>query len=86
MEQMTMTPARRLNAHRAYGRSVDAFDGVAWRPPVPNRFDGRPANDMAEPAAAAPPPHGALRAWVTVVGGGVAAAMMGALLGGMLHI
>ncbi|KQW80891.1 hypothetical protein [Brevundimonas sp. Root1279] len=85
MEPLTMTPARRLDAHRAYGRSVDAFDAVAWRPPVPNRFDGRPANDMVEQASA-PPSHGALRNWVTVVGGGVAAAMMGAMLGGMLHI
>lgn len=80
-----MTPAGRRHAHKAYGRSMDAFDAVAWRPPVPTRFDGRPANDMAEPAEA-PEDHGALRAWATVVGGGVAAAMMGALLGGMLHI
>jgi hypothetical protein len=85
MEQMTMTPARRLQAHRAYGRSVDAFDAVAWRPPVPNRFDGRPANDMADETPP-PPSHGAVGPWLTVVGGSVAAAMMGALLGGMLHI
>lgn len=83
---MTMTPARRLQAHRAYGRSADAFDAVAWRPPTPARFDGRPANDTADRGEAPSEEHGSLRTWATVVGGSVAAAMMGALLGGMLHI
>lgn len=79
-----MNSARRAQAHRAYGRSVDAFDAVAWRPPTPVRFDPRPANDHSRETA--PPGSPGMRGWVTVVGGGVAAALMGALLGGMLHI
>ena len=84
-----MTPSRRLHARQAYGRAADAFDTVAWRPPVSARFDGRVANDLetAKPArSAASDLIGDLPAWVTVVGGGLIAAVMGAFLGGALHI
>jgi len=83
-----LTPSRRLHAQQTYGRAADAFDTVAWRPPMAARFDGRVANDLevkpAEPGAARL--IGDLPVWVTVVGGGVIAAFMGALLGGALHI
>lgn len=84
-----MTPSRRLEGVRAYGRAADAFDTVAWRPPAARRFDGRAANDLEAAKPADPGLSelvGELPAWVTVVAGGVVAALMGALLGGALQI
>jgi len=81
-----MQSARRLEGVRAYGRAVDAFDTVAWRPPSAARCDTRPAND---PAAVEPTLReliAELPGWVTVVAGGLVAALMGAMLGGMLAL
>lgn len=81
-----MTSARRPAGVRAHGRAADAFETVAWRPPSSTRFDARVANDpeVAEPtlteAIAGVP------GWVMVVAGGVVAALMGALVGGMLAV
>lgn len=87
MEQMTLTPSRRLEARRAYGRSVDAFEPAAWRPPSPARFENRVANDVAYDAE---PDFSDMAdgvpAWLTITLGGVVAALAGALLGGALHI
>ncbi|WP_439472288.1 hypothetical protein [Brevundimonas sp.] len=84
---MTMTPSRRMDGVRAYDRAADAFGVVAWKAPGPRRFDNRPANDTPETAE---PTVGemvrAIPGWVVVVGGGVVAALMGAMLGGALHI
>ena len=81
-----MTSARRLVGVRAYGRAADAFETVAWRPPSAARFDTRVANDpvVEEPTLQALIAD--LPGWVTVVAGGVIAALMGALLGGMLAV
>ena len=87
MEQMTITPSRRLQAHHAYGRAVDAFEPVAWRPPTAARFDGHVANDVAprrEPTLSEMAEG--IPGWLTVVLGGVVAALAGALLGGALSI
>jgi hypothetical protein len=87
MEQMTITPSRRLQAHHAYGRAVDAFEPVAWRPPTAARFDGRAANDVApqrEPTY--PEMADGIPSWLVIVLGGVVAALTGALLGGMLQL
>ena len=87
MEQMTLTPSRRLEARRAYGRAVDAFEPVAWRPPSPARFDSRVANDVAPgPDQGLSDMADGMPAWLTISLGGVIAALMGALLGGALHI
>lgn len=87
MEQMTLTPSRRLEARRAYGRSVDAFEPAAWRPPSPTRFDTRVANDPApEPGPDFPDMADGIPAWLTITLGGVVAALAGAFLGGALHI
>jgi len=87
MEQMTLTPSRRLDARRAYGRSVDAFETVAWRPPSPARFDGRVANDVtSEPEPTLSEMVEGVPAWLTITLGGVVAALAGAMLGGALHI
>lgn len=89
MEDLTMSSTNRMNGYRAYGRAVDALDPVAWRPPPTRRFDDRP-ND----GAWANPPrqtHGGddltrLPMWVMVAGGGLVAAAMGAVMGGLLAI
>ena len=87
MEQMTLTPSRRLEARRAYGRSVDAFETVAWRPPSPTRFDSRVANDLApEPEPTLSEMVEGIPPWLTIALGGVVAALAGAMLGGALHI
>lgn len=83
-----MTPSRRAEGVRAYDRAADAFGVVAWKAPGPRRFDSRPANDAPQ-AAAEPTVAEMVRAipgWAVVVGGGVVAALMGAMLGGALHI
>ncbi|WP_168044833.1 hypothetical protein [Brevundimonas alba] len=82
-----MTPSRRLEARHAYGRAVDAFEPVAWRPPSPARFDGRVANDVRpEPEPTFSDMAGGVPAWLTITLGGVIAALTGAMLGGALHI
>ena len=72
-------------ADRAYRTSADAFGTVTWRAPSTNRFDGRPASDAA---ARDPSLTETSKAplWLSVAAGAVAAAAMGALLGGALHI
>lgn len=82
----SMTSARRLEGARAYGRAADAFDTVAWRPPSAVRLDPRVANDPAVPEPTLQELVADLPGWVTVVAGGVVAALMGALLGGALQI
>ena len=81
-----MTSARRLEGVRAYGRAADAFDTVAWRPPSSARFDPRVANDAVDPELTLKELIADLPGWVTVVGGGVIAALMGALVGGALAL
>jgi hypothetical protein len=86
MEMSTMSSARRLEGVRAYGCAADAFETVAWRPPSAARFDTRVANDpvVEEPTLQALIAD--LPGWVTVVAGGVVAALMGALVGGALAV
>lgn len=81
-----MSSARRLEGVRACGRAADAFETVAWRPPSTARFDTRVANDpvVEEPTLQALIAD--LPGWVTVVGGGVVAALMGAVVGGALAL
>lgn len=87
MEPMTLTPSRRLQARQAYGRPVDAFEPVAWRPPSSVRFDNRVAND---PAPDGDPDLSSLSegvpAWLTIALGGLVAALAGALMGGALSL
>ena len=81
-----MSSARRLDGVRAYGRAADAFETVAWRPPSTARFDTRVANDseVAEPKLRELIAD--LPGWVTVVAGGLVAALLGALMGGALAV
>ena len=61
-------------------RAADAFDPVAWRAPGSRRAPLIPANDAPAPAPA-PVPR-----WVIVSGGGLAAALLGAILGSALAL
>ena len=81
-----MPSARRLEGVRAYGRAADAFETVAWRPPSAARFDTRVANDPAPPEPTLRELVADLPGWVTVVAGGVVAALMGAVMGGALAL
>lgn len=86
MENVSISSARRLDGNRAYNRAADAFEVVAWKAPKANRFESRAANDghPAEPTFR--DVMHAMPGWVVVVGGGVVAAFMGAMLGGALQI
>jgi len=86
MDTMPLTAARRLEGARAYGRPADALETIAWRPPSAARFDPRAANDTATDEPTLREAIDALPGWVTVIAGGVIAALMGALVGGALQI
>jgi hypothetical protein len=86
MELSPTPPARRLEGVRVYGRAADAFETVAWRPPSATRFDTRVANDPVPPEPTLKELVADLPGWVTVVAGGVVAALMGALMGGALAL
>ena len=83
---MPLTPERRLYAQKTWGRAADAFETVAWRAPGAARFDTRVASDLLEPEPTLKALAADLPAWVTVVGGGLIAALMGAVLGGALQV
>ena len=73
---------------------LEAWQTAAWRAPGTTRFDSRPANDFLARADAIAPrtldtaPAGSepLPRWIGVVMGGLIAALLGALLGGALHL
>ncbi len=81
-----MTPSNRLYARQSYGRAADAFETIAWRPPSSARFDTRVANDPVTPDPTLKELVADLPDWVTIVAGGVVAALMGAMLGGALAV
>ena len=86
MDTLPLTASRRLPSARAYGRAADAFETVAWRPPTAARFDTRVANDPAVSEPTMKELVADLPGWVVIVGGGVVAALMGAMMGGMLAV
>ena len=81
-----MTPSDRLYAPQSYGRAADAFETVAWRPLSAVQFDTRAANDPATSEPTLKELIADLPGWVAIVGGGVIAALMGAILGGALAV
>lgn len=81
-----MSATRRLDGHRAYGRAADAFEAVAWKAPTAQRFEDRVANDPPKPEPTFRDVLRAVPGWMVVVGGGVVAALAGAMLGGMLQL
>lgn len=81
-----MSSARRLDGYRAYSRAADAFETVAWKAPKTHRFESRAANDGQSAEPTFRDVMNAMPGWVVVVGGGIVAAFMGAMLGGMLQV
>ena len=81
-----MSSARRLDGYRAYHRAADAFETVAWKAPRSTRFESRAANDGYPDTPTFRDVMHAMPGWVVVVGGGIFAAFMGAMLGGMLQV
>ena len=63
--------------------TVRAFD-TTWREPVAPRYQPRPVDDTPMPSLAEELRR--LPRMVYAIGGGVLAAVMGALLGGAMHI
>lgn len=86
MELSPLTSARRPEAVRPWGRAADAFETVAWRPPSSARFDARVANDADAAGPTTRQGSADLPAWVTIIAGGVVAALMGVLVGGALAL
>lgn len=81
-----MSATRRPEGYRAYGRAADAFEAVAWKAPTAQRFEERIANDTPKPEPTFRDVLRAVPGWMVVVGGGVVAALAGAMLGGMLQL
>lgn len=74
--------------------ALSAYQTAAWRAPGQTRFDSRPANDFLSRAeviaprtySVEPPVMEEMPRWVVVAVGAVVAALMGALLGGMMSL
>ncbi len=60
--------------HRPSSSAANAFDAIAWRSSPSRQFEAMTPVEMPLPR------------WVVVVGGGVMAALMGAMVGGGLAI
>ncbi len=81
-----MSAARRPEGYRIHGSAADAFEAVAWKVPTAQRFESRVANDPPRPEPTFGDVMRAVPGWVVVLGGGVVAALAGAMLGGMLQL
>ncbi len=74
--------------------AVTAWQTAAWRAPSATRFDSRPANDFLSRADAIAPRTYDVRPgeteelprWIVIAIGCVVAALLGALLGGMMSV
>ena len=74
--------------------ALSAQQTAAWRAPAATRFDSRPANDFLSRAEViAPTTYSAQPAemeemprWIVVAIGAVVAALLGALMGGMMSV
>lgn len=77
---------------------TEAYQTAAWRAPAATRFDGRPANDFLTRAEAfvpvrtyaAPASQASIEkgpaGWLTFAVGACVAALLGALVGGILSV
>ena len=95
MEELIVTQGQGFNPRRGSARdALNAYQAAAWRAPGQTRFDSRPANDFLSRAEAITPRTFAVEPgaveevprWVVVAVGAVVAALMGALLGGMMSL
>jgi hypothetical protein len=84
MDELTMTPDRRLHATRTYGRA--AFDAAAWKAPEARRFTASTAaNDVASGPSLAQELRDLPR-WVVVVAGGAFSALLGVMMGAAFQL
>lgn len=93
MEELIVTqgPRPRPGAVRD---ALNAYQTAAWRAPGQTRFDSRPANDfLARAEVIAPRPYTVeqpvmepMPRWLIIAVGAMVAALMGALLGGMMSL
>lgn len=74
--------------------ALSAYQTAAWRAPAATRFDSRPANDFLSRAEIIAPTTYSVQpaemedmpGWIVVAIGCVVAALLGALLGGMMSV
>ena len=100
MEELIVTqgPGARTRAG-AVQDALNAYQTAAWRAPGQTRFDSRPANDirpndfLSRAEAIAPATYAVqpaeleeLPRWIVIAIGAVVAALLGALLGGMMSL
>ena len=95
MEELIVTQGQGYRTRSSAVRdAVNAYQTAAWRAPSVTRFDSRPANDflaraevitprayVAQPAETDEAPR-----WIVIAVGALVAALMGALLGGMMSV
>lgn len=95
MEEMIVTQGQGYRTRPGAVRdAVTAYQTAAWRAPAATRFDSRPANDFLSRAEViAPTTYNVQPAqmeemprWIVIAIGAVVAALMGALLGGMMAV
>ena len=93
MEELIVTQGPRTRPG-AVQDALNAYRTAAWRTPGVSRFDSRPANDFLSRAEAVTPRTFAVEPamaeemprWLVIAIGAVVAALMGALLGGMMAV
>ena len=95
MEELIVTQGQGFRKRPgAVKDALSAYQTAAWRAPGQTRFDSRPANDVrSRVEVVLPTVHSinpsvseAMPRWVIIAVGAVVAAIMGALLGGMLSL
>lgn len=86
MDTYSLDATRNTYADRIGQRGYDASDTVAWRPTTMGQSTTFAANDGGSRDETFREFIAAVPASVIIVGGGVAAAIVGAMLGGALHI
>jgi|GEM_PF-2485174 len=93
MEELIVTQGPRTRPG-AVQDALNAYQTAAWRAPGATRFDSRPANDFLSRAEVIAPTTYAVQPaeieemprWMVVAIGAVVAALLGALLGGMMSV
>ena len=93
MEELIVTQGQGFRKRPgAVKDALSAYQTAAWRAPGQTRFDSRPANDVRSRVEVVLPtvhsinPSEEMPRWVIIAVGAVVAAIMGALLGGMLSL
>ena len=95
MEELIVTQGQGFRTRPgAVKDALSAYQTAAWRSPAQTRFDSRPANDFRSRAEVIVPTVHSIHPsvseemprWVIIAVGALVAALMGALLGGMMSL